>query len=82
MLSHPNGWVRNTANRLLLENPDGLNGVQESLGALIADTQASVFGRVQALWLYRNLAQTHDAERAPTQLSAEELAAIPLTRPH
>lgn len=62
MLSHPNGWVRGTANRLLTENPEALNTVQEALGQLIGNTSASIFGRVQALWLYQTLARTHDVE--------------------
>lgn len=58
-LRHPNGWVRTTANRLLTENPDGLNDVQPQLVQLIADREASPFARVQGLWLYASLARTH-----------------------
>jgi uncharacterized protein len=59
-LSHPNGWVRTTANRLLSENLDELDAVQERLGGLIIDADAPDFARIQALWLYRTLARTHD----------------------
>ncbi len=60
MLRHPNGWVRTTANRLLVERPDRLASVQEDLGELIMDREASAFARIQALWLYANLARTHE----------------------
>ena len=60
MLEHPNGWVRLSAHRLLMENPAALNGVQGELGQLIADPSASAYGRIHALWLYVNLARTHD----------------------
>ena len=59
MLRHPNGWVRTTANRLLTENPEGLNELQPELGRLIEEGEASPFARVQALWLYASLARTH-----------------------
>ena len=60
LLKHPNGWTRATANRLLTENPEVLNGVQRELGALLADTASSAFSRINALWLYASLARTHD----------------------
>lgn len=59
-LSHPNGWVRTTANRLLSENLDELDAVQERLGGLIIDADAPDYARIQALWLYRTLARTKD----------------------
>ena len=59
-LSHPNGWVRTTANRLLAENLDTLDGLQERLGQLIMDADAPEYGRIHALWLYATLARGHD----------------------
>lgn len=56
-LNHPNGWVRNTANRLLIENPSMLESVIGDLGQIISDTQATPAARVQALWLYRVAAE-------------------------
>ena len=59
-LSHPNGWVRNTATRLLVENPALLESVLADLGTLAVDTSAPAAARVQALWLYRVAAETGD----------------------
>ena len=52
-LNHPNGWVRSTANRLLIEQPAVLESALPGLGQLIGDTAAPAESRIQALWLYR-----------------------------
>jgi uncharacterized protein len=58
MLRHPNGWVRSTANRLFTENPDLIAAAGEDIVRLVMDHDASPFARIEALWLYRALAQT------------------------
>ena len=64
MLSHPNGWVRGTANRLLTENPEGLNRVQRELSQLVANPKALVYGRIEALWLTAILAESYRLEQS------------------
>ncbi len=57
MLSHPNGWVRATANRLLNEAQPAA-----AVPALTAamKTSASKYGRIQALHALNNLGQLDD----------------------
>ena len=64
MLSHPNGWVRGTANRLLTENPEALNGVRRELDQAVTNPRGSVFGRIQALWLTTILAENYRLEQS------------------
>jgi mono/diheme cytochrome c family protein/glucose/arabinose dehydrogenase len=54
LLTHPNGWVRDTAQRLLVESADAT--AAEPLRALLADRQASAPARLQALWTLDGLA--------------------------
>jgi len=54
LLTHPNGWVRDTAQRLLVESADAT--AAEPLRALLADRQASAKARLQALWTLDGLA--------------------------
>jgi len=48
LLGHPNGWVRDTAQRLLVESGDTTAG--PALRALVNDGQAPALGRLHALW--------------------------------
>ena len=48
LLSHPNGWVRDTAQRVLVESGDLKSAA--GLEALLKDTQASAIARLHALW--------------------------------
>ncbi len=48
-LSHPNGWVRDTAQRLLVESGDPLTPAP-ALRALLADATAPAVTRLHALW--------------------------------
>jgi mono/diheme cytochrome c family protein/glucose/arabinose dehydrogenase len=48
LLSHPNGWVRDTAQRLIVESADA--ATVTPLRALLADAQAPAFARLHALW--------------------------------
>ena len=57
MLSHPNGWVRTTANRLLNETQPA--AVVPAL-ATAMKTSASKYGRIQALHALNNLGQLDD----------------------
>jgi len=53
-LTHPNGWVRDTAQRLLVESADAT--AAEPLRALLADRQAPATARLHALWTLDGLA--------------------------
>jgi mono/diheme cytochrome c family protein len=48
LLAHADGWVRDTAQRLLVEAGDGAVG--PALKALATDAQAPALGRLHALW--------------------------------
>ncbi len=48
LLTHPNGWVRDTAQRLIVESADV--ATVTPLRALLADAQAPAFARLHALW--------------------------------
>jgi mono/diheme cytochrome c family protein/glucose/arabinose dehydrogenase len=54
LLTHPNGWVRDTAQRLLVESADATAAAP--LRTLLADRQASAKARLQALWTLDGLA--------------------------
>ena len=54
LLSHPNGWVRDTAQRLLVESADAAAAVP--LRALLADSKTPATARLQALWTLDGLA--------------------------
>ncbi|MBL9152285.1 MAG: c-type cytochrome [Verrucomicrobiales bacterium] len=53
-LSHPNGWWRDTAQRLLVERADGAEAVG-ALKKLVADSAASPLGRMHAVWTLEGL---------------------------
>ena len=55
-LNSPNGWTRNTANRLLNEDPSLIESAFQDLSTLLSDTSAPASARVHALWLYRTAA--------------------------
>lgn len=54
MLDHPNGWVRETANRLLSEGAG--KSVVEKLAAEAAQGRTA-YGRMHALWVLNNLGE-------------------------
>jgi mono/diheme cytochrome c family protein/glucose/arabinose dehydrogenase len=54
LLTHPNGWVRDSAQRLLVESAD--ISAATSLRTLLADAQAPATARLHALWSLDGLA--------------------------
>jgi len=54
LLTHPNGWVRDSAQRLLVESADV--AAAAPLRALLADAQAPATARLHALWSLDGLA--------------------------
>jgi putative membrane-bound dehydrogenase-like protein len=54
MLDHPNGWVRETANRLLSEGA-GRNALAAVQDLAAPGGAKTVYGRLQALWVLNNL---------------------------
>ena len=54
LLTHPNGWVRDSAQRLLVESAD--IAAFAPLRALLADAQAPATARLHALWTLDGLA--------------------------
>ena len=54
LLRHPSGWVRDTAQRLLVESADA--AVAPAVRALLADPKTSARGRLHALWTLEGLA--------------------------
>ena len=54
LLTHANGWVRDTAQRLLVESADA--SAAAPLRALLADAQAPATGRLHALWTLDGIA--------------------------
>ena len=54
LLTHPNGWVRDSAQRLLVESADV--AAAAPLRTLLADAQAPATARLQALWSLDGLA--------------------------
>ena len=73
-LSHPNGWIRDTAQRLLVERAD--HSVIQELTRLAETTEESAFGRIHALWTLEGLLATLPKDTALS--SASESAAIRL----
>jgi putative membrane-bound dehydrogenase-like protein len=76
LLAHPNGWVRTTANRLLLETRAD---VAPQLTAL-AQTSPNRYGRVQALYALNNLGRLDDATLAAA--ARDQDAAVRKTAAH
>ncbi len=54
LLTHPNGWVRDSAQRLLVESADA--SAATPLRTLLADAQAPATARLHALWTLDGLA--------------------------
>ena len=63
MLEHPNGWVRGTAERLLLENGQAMP--PPSLQKLASNRQSPEYARVQALWAMRGMLNNWGRKRLP-----------------
>ncbi len=61
MLDHPNGWVRETANRLLTEGAG--RSVIEKLRNQATQARTA-YGRIQALWVMSNLGELGEDELA------------------
>lgn len=55
-LSHPNGWIRDTAQRLLIEKAD--RSIVPELARLARTPGENVFGRIHALWSLEGLLAT------------------------
>ena len=60
LLTHPNGWVRDTAQRLLVESADV--AAATPLRALLADAKANATARLHALWSLDGLASARPEE--------------------
>ena len=75
LLTHPNGWVRDSAQRLLVESADV--AAATPLRALLADTQAPATARLHALWSLDGLAaaRTEDVRIALKDSDAQVRAA-------
>src|SRR5690606_12908980 len=71
-LDHPNGWVRMTAQRLLVER--GAKDVLPALVALAKSGDASSFGRIHALWTAFHLSGRHNPELMTSLYNAQEPA--------
>ena len=52
-LDHPNGWWRDTVQRLLVQSPDA--AAVPLLGKLARNTSATALGRVHALWTLQGM---------------------------
>lgn len=68
-LSHANGWVRDTAQRLLVESGDAAPA--PALRALATDAKAPALGRLHALWTLEGLGAL-DAATARSALKDED----------
>ncbi len=75
LLTHPNGWVRDTAQRLLVEAADA--SAAAPLRALLSDAKAPATARLQALWTLDGLgaARAEDARLALKDADAQVRAA-------
>jgi mono/diheme cytochrome c family protein/glucose/arabinose dehydrogenase len=60
LLTHPNGWVRDSAQRMLVETADP--AAIAPLRALLADGQASATARLHALWSLDGLASARSED--------------------
>ncbi len=56
LLDSPNGWMRDTAQRLMVETCEGAKGVIEQLGTFVTDGRTAL-GRAHALWVLRGLSR-------------------------
>ncbi len=76
LLTHPNGWVRDSAQRLLVESADGA-GAGAPLRVLLADAQAPATARLHALWSLDGLgaARPEDVRLALKDADAQVRAA-------
>jgi mono/diheme cytochrome c family protein/glucose/arabinose dehydrogenase len=75
LLTHPNGWVRDSAQRLLVESGDLTASL--SLGALLTDPKAPAVTRLHALWTLDGLgaARLEDVRLALKDTDAQVRAA-------
>ena len=75
LLTHPNGWVRDSAQRLLVESADV--AAASPLRTLLADAQAPATARLQALWSLDGLAsaRAEDVRHALKDTDAQVRAA-------
>ena len=75
LLTHPNGWVRDTAQRLLVESADV--AAAAPLRALLTDPRASAQTRLHALWTLDGLsaARPEDVRSALKDIDAQVRAA-------
>ncbi len=75
LLTHPNGWVRDSAQRLLVESGDLSASI--SLGVLLADPKAPAVTRLHALWTLDGLgaARPEDVRLALKDTDAQVRAA-------
>ena len=75
LLTHPNGWVRDSAQRLLVESADA--AAAAPLRALLADAQAPATARLHALWSLDGLvaARPEDVRLALKDADAQVRAA-------
>lgn len=88
LLSHPNGWYRDTAQRLLVER--NANGVAPELRRLAENTAADWRARLHALWTLDGIGRLEPATvvraladpRRDIRLSALRLAERWLAAPH
>lgn len=55
-LSHPNGWIRDTAQRLLIERGD--RSIAPALARMVRDDGASALSRIHALWVLEGVFTT------------------------
>jgi mono/diheme cytochrome c family protein/glucose/arabinose dehydrogenase len=81
LLGHPNGWVRDTAQRLLVERNDGRT---VSAIAKVAATGESPLARLHALWTLEGMGRLEDAVPVKALADADpsvRAAAIRLSEP-
>lgn len=69
-LSHPNGWARQTAQRLLVERAD--HNVVPVLQKIVQDPNANVWSRVHALWAAYLISNQHDAATLAAAYTAKD----------
>ncbi len=75
LLSHANGWVRDTAQRLLVESPDASASLP-ALRELVDDAKAAPLTRLHALWTLDGLASaTPDVLRTALKDGHEQVRA-------
>ena len=69
LLTHPNGWVRDSAQRLLVESAD--LAAAGPLRALLADAQAPATARLHALWSLDGLGAARAEDVRPALKDAD-----------